>query len=187
MEIKEIAKLGVLLDDLIRTIDMNIYNRIKYESVKNDIEYQKLNYSQKMLMSACANNEMSMTQCAKLLGINTRSINRPVAQLEKMGYLKREQCPTNKKIFNVHLTEKGKSVIIDNSIFALTIMSVTTSKWSQEEYSEVVGCSSRLKELFSKLDYDPNDISESERLSQLFAYNKQNLTEKIKKGGVNSL
>jgi len=56
------------------------------------------------------NNDLSLTQISQGLMLENPTVTRLIYRLEKSGHVKRSDHPNDRRVYLVHLTEKGKKV-----------------------------------------------------------------------------
>lgn len=84
----------------------------------------------------------TMSEIAQKLDVTQGAISQTAARLEKKGYIRRQKCPSNRRLTIARLTEKGEAFYAehrkyDKNMFA-RLDSLCFSRYSDEELRMLV-------------------------------------------------
>lgn len=68
-------------------------------------------YQVKYLLAVCTSEGLSQDELARELFVNKSNVARQMAALEEAGYIRREQCAEDKRVYRVWLTQKAKDLM----------------------------------------------------------------------------
>ena len=90
------------------------------------------------LYSICKNEGISQTELSKQLYIGKATTAKTVKHLEKIGYIRREKDPEDKRVYRLYLTEKGHEIApLVNEVYG-GMLDLYGKGFSQEEYEHIV-------------------------------------------------
>ncbi len=128
--------------------NINMVSRAAAQYLEQELfgEYGLRGYQSKYILAIYNDEGVSQDALSKRLFVNKSSVARQLAQLEEAGYVERRACPTDKRAFELRLTQKGAALVPGIRAVNEKWREVITAGFDEGEKAELLALTDRLYE-----------------------------------------
>ncbi|MGA1821053.1 MAG: MarR family winged helix-turn-helix transcriptional regulator [Thermoplasmatota archaeon] len=141
---------------------MSVLLRTAHSMIARDLLEFGIGSGQHMfLLSLNRSDGVKLDTLTKRLMVDKATTTRAVSKLEKMGYVRREVDPSDKRAYLVYMTPEGRSVIPRVRQTLKEVMDMQTSDLSDQEKAELTRILLKMVESCRDEMKDHHDVSPS--------------------------
>ena len=109
----------------------------------------------RILFEIDENEGCTSSSIVKALNVDKSYLSRILKDFEKKGFLRKTPMPSDRRSYELHLTEEGKKTTADINERVDSRMRVIVSRFTDEEWDKVDSALDIVKDLFSKKENQP--------------------------------